>query len=399
MTAFPDDLARTPDDTVDEVSGAPFTPLQTAGAIGLGVIALLMAGLLALMLSALAEEHRLSAAGIGQAAMFEALSTGIVAGLAGILVRPKRLKLTAALASVGLVAVNLATLRASGVSVLAVRTLAGAPEGVLLWITIGFIARTRTPERWAAVLFTGMAVSQLAFATLASALLLPRFGANGGYLAVAAASALGVPLAFLAPSALGPMPGAGDRVAGAPPLKGWVALFGTLLLSASLSCVGVYGVPLAVQAGLSLELARSAIPVALGTAIAGAALATAIAGHVRYIQVFAICAAVFFANWLAYAGHPPAWLLIGLAGGTGLCGSLAAPFLVPMTIEADPTRRAALQSGPVQLLSGALGPLLASLAVRPHNAHGVLILGAAMQAAGLGIAVWLHRAAGKDARG
>src|SRR6185503_15382020 len=98
MTALPDSLAHAPDDTVDEVAGAPFSRAEAVAAIGLGVIALLMGGLMALLLAALEQEHRLSAAGIGQTAMLEALSTGIVAGLAGILLPPRRLKLLAALA-------------------------------------------------------------------------------------------------------------------------------------------------------------------------------------------------------------------------------------------------------------------------------------------------------------
>lgn len=390
MTALPDRLAHAPDDTVDEVAGAPFSRAEAVAAIGLGVIALLMGGLMALLLAALEQEHRLSAAGIGQTAMLEALSTGIVAGLAGILLPPRRLKLLAALAALVLVAADLATLRASGLGVSALRLAAGLPEGLLLWITIGFVARTRTPERWTAVLFAGMGLSQVAFATGLSAFLLPRFGANSGYLAVAAAAGLALPLALIAPGGFGPMPGSGDKVAGPPPPIGWVVLFATLMLAASLSAVGIYGVPLAVQAGLTVDQSRAAVPVALGCQIAGALLATVIAGHVRYIWIFLGTGATFFALWGALAGHPPFWLVIVLSGASGLAGTLSAPFLIAMTTEADPSRRTALQSGPVQLLAGALGPFAASLAVREHDAHGVLALGAAMQAFGLLIALWVH---------
>ena len=405
MTALPQSpeeirlaSSAAPDDRVDEVAGEPFTPAQAVSAIGLGIVALLMAGLMALLLSALVQEHRLSAAGIGRAAMLEALATGLVTGLAGIVLRPRRLRLVAAVASLGLVAVNLATVRASGDGVFAIRALAGIPEGLLLWITIGFVARTKTPERWAAVLFTGMGVTQLAFSTGLTAVLLPRFGANGGYAAVAAASATGLLLALLSPRSLGPMPGAGDRPAGMPPPRGWIALASTLALTASLSCVGVYVVPLALQAGLDVGVARSTISVALACQIAGAALATALAGHIRYIVVFWVTGLVFFATWLAYAVHSPAWLFVGISGLAGLSGTLAAPFLVPLVIEADPSRRAALQSGAVQLLAGALGPLLASFAVREHEVRGVLVLGASLQLLGLLVATGLHHSSVASAR-
>ena len=62
-------VASAPDDMVAEVAGPPFSPTEAAAAIALGLIALLIAGLMSLLLAALAEEHRLSASGIGLAAM------------------------------------------------------------------------------------------------------------------------------------------------------------------------------------------------------------------------------------------------------------------------------------------------------------------------------------------
>jgi hypothetical protein len=381
-----------PDDMVAEVAGPPFTATEAAAAIALGLLALLIAGLMGLLLAALSEEGRLSASGIGLTAMLEALSTGVVTGAAGIVLKPVRLRAVALVAAAVLVALDLATVRASGQGVLAVRALAGLPEGVLLWISIGFISRTATPERWAAVLFTGMGLTQLAVATGLSALVLPRFGANGGYVTVAVAAALAIPVALFLPRSLGASATPGAETSGAPPLRGWVALGGTLCMAASLTAVGVYVIPLAQQAGLSVAVGRTSISVGLACQMAGGALATVIAGRVRYITVFWLCAAVFAATWGAYAVHSPAWLFIGMTGLSGLAAFVAGPFLLPMTVEADPSRRATMQSGAVQLLAGAFGPLLASMSVSDRNVHGVLILAFALQAAGLAIATGLHRA-------
>jgi len=60
-------------------------------------------------------------------------------------------------------------------------------------------------------------------------------------------------------------------------------------------------------------------------------------------------------------------------------------------VEADPSRRAAMQSGAVQLLAGAFGPLLASQAVSEHNVHGVLVLAFVLQGIGLAVATVLYR--------
>jgi hypothetical protein len=382
--------ATAPDDMVAEVAGAPFTPSETAAGIAIGLVALLMSGLLALLLATLADEGRLSASGIGLAAMVEALSTGLVTGGASIVLRPVRLRTIAATSAAVLLVLDLATVRASGSSVLIVRALAGIPEGLMLWITVGVIARTVTPERWAAVLFTGLGLTQLAVATGLSALVLPRFGANGGYVTVALLVALAFPAAFFLPSRLGEVAGGGS---GAPPPRGWVALAGTLCMASSLLAVSVYVIPLARQAGLGVAVGRTAISVALACQMVGGALATVLAGRVRYITVFWACAIVFVATWWTYAIQAPAWLFIGMSGFAGLAGFIAGPFLVPMTIEADPSRRAAMQSGAVQLLAGALGPLLASLAVSDRNVHGVLILALVLQLGGLAVATVLHRQA------
>jgi len=61
-----------------------------------------------------------------------------------------------------------------------------------------------------------------------------------------------------------------------------------------------------------------------------------------------------------------------------------------MTIEADPSRRAAVQSGAAQLLGGAFGPLVASMAVDDTHARGVLYLGAVLVLSGMAIITWLR---------
>jgi len=387
----PSSVAAAEDDlVVHEVAGPPFTPVEAAAAIGLGLLALLISGLMGLLLAALAEEGRLSASGIGLTAMLEALSTALVTGAAGIVLKPVRLRAIAAVSAAVLVALDLATLSASGGGVMLVRALAGLPEGVLLWISVGFISRTATPERWAAILFTGMGLTQLAVATVLSALVLPGFGANGGYVAVAIGAALAIPVAFLAPDRLGQPAGVGEA-SGPPPFRGWVALAGTLAMAASLTAVAIYVIPLARQAGLSTGVGRTAVSVSLACQMVGGGLATLLAGRVRYIAVFGICGAVFLATWAVYAIPAPAWLFVAMSGLAGLAAFVAGPFLVTMTVEADPSRRAAMQSGAVQLLAGALGPLLAALTVTDRDVHGVLLLGVVLQLTGLGIATALHR--------
>jgi len=67
-----------------------------------------------------------------------------------------------------------------------------------------------------------------------------------------------------------------------------------------------------------------------------------------------------------------------------------------MTIEADPSRRAALQSAGAQLLAGALGPFVSSYVVSEHDVRGVLLLGAGFLISGLAVIVGLHFAAVRE---
>jgi MFS family permease len=106
--------------------------------------------------------------------------------------------------------------------------------------------------------------------------------------------------------------------------------------------------------------------------------------------VFLITTAGSLIVWWLFAQHIPAWLFIGANAVAGFVGLLLSPFLVPMTIEADPSRRAAVQSGAAQLIGAAMGPLLASRVVSDQDIHGALWLGAGLMLAGLATVAWLH---------
>jgi hypothetical protein len=383
---------------VHEAFGPAFGGVEAGAAIALGVVSLLIAGVLPIILGALADEHRLSAPGIGLSVTFEALTMGVVTGLIGAVLKARHLRLIGLLATLSLAALDLATIRMhSDPGIFLVRALAGIPEGFLLWITIGMIARTETPERWAGVLFTALTMAQLAISALFALIILPRFNANGGFIFLAAVSLVGLGISFFVPNQYPPLPGDGDG--GAPPLRGWIALAGTLFFVASAGAVGIYIVPLAHQAGLTAGVARTANAASLAAQIGGAALATAIAGRVNYFVIFVVGAAISLCMWTVYGFSAPAAVFILVTAVLGFTAIFVTPFLVPMTIEADPSRRAAVQSGAAQLLGGALGPLLASQVVSARNVHGVLYLGGGLLLTGLTIIAGLHFTAKKVGAG
>jgi len=373
---------------VHEAVGPALTGLEAAGAIGVGVNSLLVLGVIPVLLGSLVDEHRLTNPDIGLVVMVEVMTMGVATALAGALLKPKRLKAIGVVLAAFLAVVDFATARASGGSVFAMRGLAGAIEGVLLWITVAMIARTATPERWAGVFFTAQTAAQLALA-VALVWIMPAWGATGGFLAIAVCAFVGLPAAVIGPSRLADL-NPGEAIAGSPPFRGWIALIGTLIFVAGGGAVAVYLQPLAHQAGLDAGVARTALWVSLAAQVAGSGAATALAGRIRWFTVFLITTATTLVVWWLFGQHIPGWLFITANAVGGLVALFLSPFLVPMTIEADPSRRAAVQSGAAQLIGGAFGPLLASLLVSDHDVHGALWLGAGLMLAGLATVAWLH---------
>ena len=370
------------DHVVHEDVGPSLKPRAAAACLAVGVNGLLVVGVLPILLGTLADEHRLAAAGIGQAATIELLAMGLVTGAMGMIKRPRRVRLIALAGSIGLAAADLATMAATHAGVLAARAAAGAMEGILLWISVSMIARTVTPERWAGLFFTAQTLAQLALAVVMALWLIPHWGVDGGYAAMAIVAVLGAAPILALPDAFAPLVGDSGQ-GGAPPARGWAALIATVIYVSAAGAVSVYLVPLAHQSGLGSGVARTAQWVNLAAQVAGGVAATAMAGRVRYFTVFVVASAIYLSCWLLFSRTLPAVAFVGVFAASGFAGLLIGAFLTPMTIDADPSRRAAMQGGAAQLMGGALGPLLASGAVSGRDAHGVLALGAALMLTGL----------------
>jgi hypothetical protein len=381
---------------VAESVGPPLAIRQVVASISFGVIALLLMGVVASVLGALQDEHRLSAAGIGLCATLEALVTGLVTGAAAAWLPAKRLRLIGGVAAAALGAIDFATMGAHSTAILVLRTAAGVPDGLLLWITIGMIARTAVPARWAGVYVTALTASQLLLA-LAYAWIIPRFGADGAFAGLGLAAFAGVGIAFFLPQSYGPLP-TPEGESGMPPLRGWIALFASLLLLAAIGVVGVYLQPLAHEAGLNADVARTAVWVSLVFQIIGGTLATALAHRLHWFPVFAISILGLIIGWTIFDFHVSAFVFVAANSCVGFMSLFVNPYIVTMTIEADPTLRAAVQSAGAQVLGGAIGPALAVPLVQDQDVHGAIWLGVAMALATMVIVTILHIVAVRERR-
>ena len=64
---------------------------------------------------------------------------------------------------------------------------------------------------------------------------------------------------------------------------------------------------------------------------------------------------------------------------------------VPMVIEADPTRRAAVLIGGAQVLGGSFGPFFASMLVTDADSRGAILFGGACLVGAVVLAFGLHQ--------
>jgi hypothetical protein len=370
--------------------GARPTAFQLGVILLVGVCGVMIAGLQPLLLGTLAQEGRITAAQLGHAATAELLLMGAASAYAGARWSAERLRAIGVVSSLVLAVLNIATLWASGETVTLVRALAGVPSGVLVWITIAMIARSPTPERWAGIYLTIQTLAQFVLAAAITAWVISRWGANGGFVALAVLGVVSAVAALALPNRFASLAADGNA-SNMPNAPGFVALAATFLWMAFIVGVWVYSEPLSRQSGHAPTVAGVAVSLSLACQVLGGATATVLAGRLRWFPVLLFCALIYVACLLAYAALPSAFLYLVTSSVFGFLWMFSLPFFVPMVIAADPTRRAALLVGGAELAGGSLGPLFASFVVTDTDVRGSLGFGALALAMTVAIAVALHR--------
>jgi predicted MFS family arabinose efflux permease len=336
-----------------------------------GAMALLISGLLPVLLGYLEAEHRISPSGIGLAASVEGLAIALSASLGGLFLEARHLRRTALLSSVTLIAANLSIyFLTQQPAILASRAIAGVAEGVMFWISVGMVARTTTTELWGALINLGGTAGALVLTLAATTLIVPAYGVNGVFAATAVIGALCVGFVWVMPDNYPPLPHSTDA-GRLPPARGCVALLGSTLFSAATLGLFIYLLPLAHQIGLDASAGDRAVNALLIGQLAGGAVATASAGRIGFRAALGIASLAFVATWATFTLHPVAWLFVAAAAANGFVTFFAMPFLYPLAVEADDSLRAAVQSGPAQLLGVSVGSLASAWAVDRFGVEAV----------------------------
>lgn len=350
----------------------------------IGVVALLIAGLQPVVLGGLAEAGRLSASGIGLAATAELLTLGLGCGVAAAVLKPTGLRGKLALACLGHALCNLASLWAADGALIGLRGVTGLFAGVMLWSTVGMIARSARPERQAGIFVTVQTLAQLLLAALLPRTVMAAWGVDGALVALAAISLTAAAASFAGPRSFAPLPKpeqGGGRLSG----LAWAGLAAVFLYLAFIVAIWVYLEPLAATVGLSPGQAHDAVAAALAMQVVGGLAATLAGERLKASHVLIGAGVINLGLVTALSAHPTGPLFMGLVAAFGFLWLFVLPFHTVLLIAIDPSRRAAMQLGAAQLLGSSAGPLAASLLVGDTDVGGAMKLAAGCLVAALAL--------------
>jgi hypothetical protein len=346
-------------------------------ALALGSLAMIVTGLQPLLLSALADSGRLHAGLVHPVAIVELLAMALSVALCALLLKPRRLNLWAAGAATGCVLAGLAALVARDGQVFALRGVGGLAGGVLVWITVGMIARQARPEPWAAAFFLIQSAGQVFAAALANAL-----GPMGGVMFAAGLSGLCLLVAPLLAPAMEDLARASKR---APDRRGLLGLAALFLYFAANAALWFRMSDLAAAQGLG-AVSGLVVLITLGAQMLGAMAAVSLAGRLSLRRLFAVVVASLLLVCAVIAARPPAPLFVAAFGLLAFAALLLGASLFGVLHGADPSRRAGAVSPAAQFLAAALGPLAAMAVTSLIGLSAVLALSPILALAALACA-------------
>jgi hypothetical protein len=352
--------------------------IELGAILFVGTIGILIPGVQPIVLGALLEAQHIDLAQLGHASTSELLCMGGGAALAAALLAPRHLRAIGFVTSLVMAAGNWATPYLSGETVTVMRAVTGAAGGILIWVTSCMIARSSTPDRWAAIWLAVQTLAQLLFGFAMSDWAQPLWGAVGDFQMLALGSVIAAAASLLLPRAFVDLPKSehATSASGIPSLRGVAGLLVGFLFMMFIVSVWVYYEPIARDAGLSSKVSDNATLLSLGCQVLGATTAAVFAGRLRWYPILIGCAILDLGLVWILGTRPSEALFLIDAAVFGFIWLFILPVEVPMLIEADPSRRAAVLNGGVNLLGGSLGPSIAAELVAPDNMRGALWLAA-----------------------
>jgi DHA1 family inner membrane transport protein len=346
-----------------------FTRTQIAAVMLVSVIASLVGALQPLLLGPLASAGRLTLAEMGRTAMLEALGMALAVAGAGAFLKPQRLRTMIVIAATVSALANGLTMVGQHEVVLLARFTTGLGAGVMLWVWTGMLTRVALPARLVAIFVTLQSVGALVLSWVFSAIVMPRFGASGGYACLMFGSAASALLAFAAPKAYEALAGNTDSGFRAPSGRGLAGLLAVLLHQAAIMAFWVYVLPLGRDKGLSDGFVALTVSLGLAAQVAGGLSATFLAKLDARIALYASIAGSLAALWLIGFGAGTIAFAVGVVV-IAFFWMFAPAYQMPYLLATDPSKRAAMQMISAQLLGLSSGPALVSFVVADNGTAG-----------------------------
>jgi hypothetical protein len=377
-----------------------FTRKQTAAALALGTVALLIAGVQPALLGDLVAQGRISLEGVGLVAMGEIvmLGLGVLLGNAAFpLDRMRSIALAAALAAG---AIDFAMARLDGDLAFALaRAGAGLCEGILVWVTTCVIVRSPGPDRIAGIFFVVQTLAQAAVAALLAFAVMPAGGWPAGFALLAVLTWSACLIVPALRPALAPLAQGEATAKHGVPFSAAIALFVAFAQMAAIGALWAYLDPIARHAGLDAQEAQMLVALVLAVQVLGGSVAAAIVA--RTVPAAALLGAliVLVLLMLAIAGGFLAPVPFALACALfGFAWMFSMPFHVRLAFHADASGRLAAFVPSAQLLGVAFGPLFASLFIAGEESGPVPWIGAGFAVAAA-LALCIRTRAGPMTRG
>jgi predicted MFS family arabinose efflux permease len=360
---------------------------SVAAALWIGSVGLLVLGLQPILLGALLNEERVNFDQLALAATVEILAIGIGSIASAFLLGRGTIRLKAAVFLVLAAIFDHFTATAGDpTGIVLARGLAGLAEGGLVAFAVEMIARSRHPGRLGGYFVSLQTLAQALIAALMALWLVARWGADGGFEALAIIALASLAVVFLLPDSYGKLPKPADQSAAglwrAAPLTALLAIFTFYMF---LGALWAFLEPLGKDAGIAAETVGLMVSVSLGAQILGAILSTAIEARLPFRPVLAVAGLLAAVIALAIAGRPSAGTFWVLAMSTGFIWLFVVPFQIRLTVDADAARGAALLVPAAQLFGAALGPAGAAAFVDTGSAAGVAYFAAASALASIAL--------------
>jgi hypothetical protein len=345
---------------------------QLCAVLLVGTMGMMICGVQPVLLGSLVIEHRLSVVALGWATTAEFTTLALGVWLAGNFLKPSHMRGRVAAAALLAILADCLVIGEGNTTVLINRALAGLPEGVLVWATSCMVARSPTPTRMAGIYLTLQNVSQFIFAAALPATLMHRYGADGGFFALALTASLALFATPFMPDSFAALPstaGHSGRLVYTPNVI--ACLLSVFLIAAFSIGLFAYIEPLGAQAHMNEEMVGYAVSAVLGASTLGSLLAAFIP-RVPHYAVFVTCVLVNATVVGVLVSLPGPVAFLAASGLFGFFWLFFLPYQLPMAIEADPTRQITVVLPGAQLVGAGMGPLLISFFVSESDARGAL---------------------------